>query len=266
MKRSTPVPRSRSRKRSATTPRDLEDSPARVVGRPRGVPPAGYGAFLTDLKERIRQAQVRSALALNRDLINLYLAIGQRILLHQERQGWGQAVVERLSIDLRREFPEMRGFSPRNLWDMRRLFESIRRRRVLRQLVAEIPWGHNLVLLNKVKDVEERLWYLQQTIQNGWSRNILVLQVENQLYHRAGQAPTNFIRTLPEPQSELAQQALKDPYIFDFLTPGSTLRTRSSSMGSCISTARIVTRRWTGARRSKETRRSSSPGSHDTGR
>jgi predicted nuclease of restriction endonuclease-like (RecB) superfamily len=137
--------------------------------------PAGYSVFLEELKDQIRVARVRASLSVNRQMIELYLQVGQRISEQQTHEGWGMSVVERLSRDLRREFPDLRGFSPRNMWDMRRLYESVREHPLLRQLVAEIPWGHNLVLLNGVKNPDKRQWYIRQVIQHGWSRSILIL-------------------------------------------------------------------------------------------
>jgi len=153
-------------------------------------------------------------------LIYLYWDIGKRIVEKQEEMGWGKGIVEQLARDLRREFPEVKGFSARNLWDMRRLYLSYKGHPNLRQAVAEIPWGHNLTLINKVKDQKQREWYICQTIQNGWSRNILVHQIESDLYGRQAIAvkTTNFPETLPSPQSELVEQAIKDPYILDFIT------------------------------------------------
>jgi predicted nuclease of restriction endonuclease-like (RecB) superfamily len=182
----------------------------------------GYEEFLRDLKTRIRSAQIKAALSVNQEMILLYLEIGKAIMERQEREGWGKAIVERLSRDLRHEFPEMKGFSARNLWDMRRFYETYRDQPNLRQLVAEIPWGHNLVLLNAVRDPAQREWYICQTIEYGWSRAILVHQIETDLYGRQATAEkvTNFPTTLPPPQSDLVQQTLKDPYIFDFLTLG----------------------------------------------
>jgi predicted nuclease of restriction endonuclease-like (RecB) superfamily len=177
-----------------------------------------YRSLLSDLKQRIRTAQIKAAVSVNKKMIQLYWDIGHRILTRQSDEGWGKSVVERLSRDLRREFPEMKGFSPRNLWDMRRFSEAYPDESNLRQLVAQIPWGHNLALLNSVKDTVEREWYIHQTVENGWSRSVLVHQIETKLYGRQGTAATNFAKTLPPPQSDLAHQALKDPYIFDFLT------------------------------------------------
>ncbi len=180
----------------------------------------GYDDFLRDLKERIRNAQVRAVLAVNRELVLLYWQIGRDILQRQQQQGWGAKVIERLSADLRSSFPEMKGFSRTNLLYMRAFAEAYSDEQIVQQLAGQIPWFHNCTLLDKVKDPTERRWYIQQTIEYGWSRNILVHQIESGLYHRQGKATTNFDRTLPQPQSELAQQLLKDPYNFDFLSLG----------------------------------------------
>jgi predicted nuclease of restriction endonuclease-like (RecB) superfamily len=186
----------------------------------------GYDDFLRDLKERIRSAQVRAVLAVNRELVLLYWQIGRDILIRQQQQGWGAKVIERLSADLRSSFPEMKGFSLRNLKYMRAFAEAYVEEPNVQQVVAQIPWGHNVRILDRVKDPTERLWYVQQTIQYGWSRNVLVHQIESGLYHRQGKATNNFDRTLPQPQSELAQQLLKDPYNFDFLSLGKDARER----------------------------------------
>ncbi|MEK7288078.1 MAG: PDDEXK nuclease domain-containing protein [Elusimicrobiota bacterium] len=149
----------------------------------------------------------------------------------QKTQGWGLAVVERLSVDLRRDFPDMQGFSPRNLWDMRRFRDEYQNYPKLRGLVAEIPWGQNLTLLNSVKSMAQREWYIRQTLENGWSRTVLVHQIESGLCERQGKAATNFRRTLPEPQSDLAQEIVKDPYTFDFLTLTKGARERELERG-----------------------------------
>jgi len=130
----------------------------------------------------------------------------------------GSKIIDRLAADLRNAFPEMTGFSPRNLKYMRAFAEAWPDGPIVQQLAAQIPWFHNCVILDRVKSPAEREWYIRQTIQNGWSRNVLVHQIESGLYRRQGKALTNFTRTLPAPQSELAQQVVKDPYNFDFLT------------------------------------------------
>jgi predicted nuclease of restriction endonuclease-like (RecB) superfamily len=177
-----------------------------------------YDRLFEEIKSNIARSQQRVSIALNRGLVVMYLDIGRRILERQQIHGWGQSVVERLAKDLSKTFPNMKGFSPRNLWDMRRLFESCSNNAILRQAAAEIPWGHNLVLLNTVKDVKERVWYMRKVVEHGWSRAILIHQIESRLYHKKGQALTNFKQILLPPQSELAHQILKDPYNFDFLT------------------------------------------------
>jgi predicted nuclease of restriction endonuclease-like (RecB) superfamily len=178
----------------------------------------GYDDFLRDLKERVRAAQVRAALAVNRELVLLYWQIGRDILERQEREGWGAKVIDRLSHDLRREFPEMKGFSARNLKYMRAFAQAWPDEAFVQQVAAQIPWFHNCVLLDKLKDPTARAWYAHAAIAHGWSRAILDLQIESRLHERQGKAVTNFVSTLPAPQSELAQQMLKDPYTFDFLS------------------------------------------------
>jgi predicted nuclease of restriction endonuclease-like (RecB) superfamily len=174
-----------------------------------------YDEFLRDLKERIRTAQIKAALAVNRELVLLYWQIGCQILARQKSEGWGAKVVEQLAKDLKSEFPDMTGLSSRNLKYMRTFAEAYPDEAIVQQLVAQIPWGHNVRILDMVKDPEQRLWYIQQTIANGWSRNVLVLQIESRLFERQGSAITNFEQALPKPQSDLAQQLLKDPYNFE---------------------------------------------------
>ena len=182
--------------------------------------PPGYTELLEDLKTRIRKAQIKAALAANRELVLLYWQIGREIIKRQREEGWGAKVIDRLAQDLQREFPEMKGLSSRNLKYMRAFAEAYPDERFVQQVVAQIPWGHNCVLLDKVKDPTERAWYIQQTIEHGWSRNVLVHQIESGLYRRQGKAITNFERTLPAPQSDLARSLIKDPYVFDFLSLG----------------------------------------------
>jgi predicted nuclease of restriction endonuclease-like (RecB) superfamily len=183
-------------------------------------PPEGYIDWLKEIKERIRSAQQKTVLAANSEMIALYWQIGREILERQDQQGWGAKVVDRLADDLRREFPEMKGFSRANLLYMRCLAESWPDSSIVQQLVGQIPWGHNITLLSKVKDCAEREWYARAAIEYGWSRAVLVHQIESKLYSRQGKAITNFDKQLSAPQSELAQQTLKDPYMFDFLGIG----------------------------------------------
>jgi len=185
-----------------------------------------YTAFLRSLKERIRQAQIKAALAVNSELILLYWQIGREILNRQQQEGWGTKVIDRLAQDLKREFPDMSGFSPRNLKYMRAIAEAYSDEQIVLRLIAQIPWGHNQTLLNKLKSYEQRVWYAQKTLENGWSRDVLTLQIESNLFIRQGGAITNFERTLPELDSDLAHQLIKDPYNFDFLTISENVKER----------------------------------------
>ena len=181
--------------------------------------PDGYASLVKELKEHIRRAQSQAALVVNSALIELYWSIGQAIAQQQESAQWGDGVLEQLSQDLRRDFPELKGFSRRNLYRMRAFYLAYRDRpEFVPQVVAQIPWGHNTLLLEKLKEPALREWYARASIQHGWSRAILEAQIETRLHERQGAALTNFKRTLPTPQSELAQQVLKDPYNFDFLS------------------------------------------------
>lgn len=185
---------------------------------PLGLPlSAGYAEVLASLKERIRSAQLQAATAVNRELILLYWQIGREILARQQAAGWGTKIIERLATDLRLAFPDMHGFSPRNLKYMRSFAEAWPEETIVQQLVAQIPWGHNLRILDYVKDPASRAWYVRAAIEHGWSRSVLVHQIESRLRDRQGQATTNFGRTLAHPQSDLAQQITKDPYNFEFL-------------------------------------------------
>jgi predicted nuclease of restriction endonuclease-like (RecB) superfamily len=200
----------------------------------KGVPavvPAGYVEFLADVKQRIQAAQLRASVAVNRELILLYWGIGREILARQRQDGWGTRVIERLARDLRSAFPEMHGLSPRNLGYMKAFAEAWSDEQILQQVVAKLPWGHNVRLIERVKNAAERLWYAEQMLANGWSRNVLVMQIESGLYRRQGKATTNFDRTLPPPQSDLAQQITKDPYNFDFLTLGPEAHERDLERG-----------------------------------
>lgn len=180
-------------------------------------PPEGYGDWLADLKGRIHNAQQRATLAVNRELVLLYWQIGQDILARQAEQGWGAKVIERLAHDLRSAFPEMKGFSPRNLKYMRAFAEAWPDAEFVQAVLAQLPWYHQLALLDKLPGPETRRWYATKAIEHSWSRNILVMQIETRLLERSGKAVTNFQASLPAPQSDLARESLKDPYRFDFL-------------------------------------------------
>lgn len=189
-------------------------------------PPADYHAWLEDLKTRIHTAQQRATLAVNRELVLLYWQIGRDILCRQAQQKWGAKVIDRLANDLRAAFPGMKGFSPRNLKYMRAFAEAWPESEFVQQAVAQLPWGHNVVLLDRLSDAESRLWYAAKAIEHNWSRNILVMQIESRLMERSGAAVTNYATTLPKPQSDLARESLKDPYRFDFLSLGEEAQER----------------------------------------
>ena len=180
-------------------------------------PPAGYADWLADLKGRIHSAQQRATLAVNRELVLLYWQIGRDILQRQAAQGWGAKVIERLAQDLRAAFPEMKGFSRANLMYMRAFAQAWPDAAIVQQAVGQLPWGHNLVLLTRLKDPALRLAYAQSAVTHGWSRNVLNIHIETRRLERGGQAITNFDASLPKPQSDLARESLKDPYRFDFL-------------------------------------------------
>ncbi len=192
---------------------------------------SGYDSFLHDVKQRIQTAQIKAALAVNTELVQLYWSIGRDILARQQEQGWGAKVIQRLSTDLHRAFPEMKGFSRTNLLYMRAFAEAYPDEAIVQQVAGQIPWFHNCILLDKVKSNEARLWYARAVVEHGWSRNVLTHQIETNLYARQGKAITNFERTLPAPQSDLAQQMLKDPYSFDFLTLHKDARERELQEG-----------------------------------
>jgi len=228
-------------------------APKSMVQQPVAQLPADYPELLEELKTRIRASQVKAALSVNRELIHLYWSIGESIVQRQRAEGWGKTVVERLSADLRREFPDISGFSAGNIWRMRAFYfawaeettaqpepemdlsnlaqparESRRKEKLAQparemnfakppETIAEIPWFHNVILIEKVKEPAQRLWYARQTREHGWSRAVLVHQIESNLFGRQGGASTNFASTLPAPQSDLAAEVVKDPYVFEFL-------------------------------------------------
>ena len=196
-----------------------------------GLLPEGYESFLSELKERIRTAQLRASVAVNRELIALYWQIGNGIVERQKIHRWGNAVLDRLGDDLQRAFPGLSGFSRTNLYRMRAFYLAYRDAReivpqavgqmaetCLPEAVAGIPWGHNVVLVEQVKELPARLWYARKAVENGWSRSVLTHWIESGLYERQGKAQTNFEKTLPALQSDLARETLKDPYKFEFLT------------------------------------------------
>ncbi|MCX6318642.1 MAG: PDDEXK nuclease domain-containing protein [Bacteroidetes bacterium] len=194
-----------------------------------------YLHTLSELKEKIRRSQHQTLLTVNRELLRVYWEIGKAILSHQHAKGWGANVIERLADDLKAEFPSIKGISVRNLRYMKSFALAWPDFVILQPVVAElqnidkqpigknlslleqIPWAHHIIILSKVKTMAERIFYIRETIKNEWSKSILSLQIDNQLYQRQGQAITNFEITLPATQSDLAKETLKNPYLFDFL-------------------------------------------------
>ena len=186
-----------------------------------------YSALLNGLKTRIRSAQVKAALAVNQELIMLYWHIGREILTRQQEQGWGSKVIDRLSQDLKQEFPEMKGFSRSNLKYMRAFAQAwpdLPSLPIGQRSADQLPWRHNQALIDKLDSSEERLWYARKSLENGWSRAVLLAQIESDLYQQKRGVVTNFDRTLPQPQSDLAHDIIKDPYHFDFLLVDENIR------------------------------------------
>lgn len=182
--------------------------------------PADYAEWLARLKGHVAAAKARAALSVNQELIRLYHRIGSEILARQNQQGWGARVIDRLAADLREAFPEMKGLSSSNLKYMRFFAENCPDLKIGQQPADQLPWFHIVILLTKLSDPALREWYAGRAIQQGWSRPTLEVQIRNQLHRRQGAAITNFDSRIPEPHAQLAQQALKDPYLFDFLGLG----------------------------------------------
>ncbi len=215
--------------------------------------PVGFPTLLEDIKRRIQLAQTRAVQAVNAELVKVYWDIGRLIAERQQEEGWGAGVIPRLAHDLRNELPEVKGFSERNIKRMLAFYRAYREpgvfssptpkeppalesvpqaaaqtggslivpqpaAQLMDSLLWQVPWFHHVILMEKVKDVNARLWYMQQTLAAGWSRNVLLSMIRSGAHARHGNAVTNFGRLLPPPQSDLARQTLKDPYIFDFLT------------------------------------------------
>ncbi len=182
-----------------------------------GLIPLTYAETLKALQERIRTAQIKASLSVNEKLLELYWDIGKTIVKKQKEEGWGSKVIDRMSKDLKAAFPRMTGLSSRNMLYMKQFAESYPDFAITQQAVAKIPWGHNVILMDRIKDVKKRLWYVHKTIENGWSREVLETWIDSNLYRRHGKAITNFKATMPKAQSDLANEILKDPYHFDFL-------------------------------------------------
>ncbi len=180
--------------------------------------PNGYTEFLEEIKRRIREAQIRASLTVNKELILLYWSIGKSILEKQALEGWGSKIIERMAKDLGTDFPGVSGFSVRNLKYMRKFAEVYPNPEFVQALLAQMPWWHNILLLEKLQHASKREWYAQEVIKNGWSGRVLEEAIRSNLYERKGKAITNFQVRLPAPHSELAKDILKSPYNFSFLT------------------------------------------------
>jgi predicted nuclease of restriction endonuclease-like (RecB) superfamily len=207
-----------------------------------------FTALLADVRGRIQVAQTRAVLAVNAELVRLYWDIGRIIHARQKQKGWGAGVIPRLARALKKELPELKGFSERNIGRMIAFYRQysqpteflplavakLRSPKGLQTTTApseyaslwSIPWAHHVILMDKVAELAARRWYMEQALTNGWSRDSLALQIESRAYARSGKVVSNFSLQLPAPQSELAQQALKDPYVFDFLTLAEPFRER----------------------------------------
>jgi hypothetical protein len=196
------------------------------MGKEMAMMPADYVQWLADIKNRVLAARQRAALAVNAELVSLYWHIGRDILQRQAAQGWGSKVIDRLGRDLREAFPEMKGFSRANLLYMRAFAEAWTDFEIVQQSVGQLPWGHNVLLLNRIKEQEARLFYVQKAIAENWSRATLEVHIKNRLHERQGKAVTNFAARFPAPTSALAQETLKDPYLFDFLSLGEDAQER----------------------------------------
>jgi predicted nuclease of restriction endonuclease-like (RecB) superfamily len=218
----------RRMKKKQTLPGKIKKNERKVMGRaledvaipvaePLVTMPEGYTAFFAAVKERIVRERIKAVLAANAAMVLMYWDIGRQILEKQHAEGWGAKVIDRLSHDLKTAFPDMSGFSPRNLKYMRKFAESWPDRSIVQEVLAQVTWYHNLALLEKVSAPETRLWYARKTVEYGWSRNILAIQIESRCHERQGKAVSNFPVSLPPADSDMAAQVFKDPYVFDFL-------------------------------------------------
>lgn len=188
--------------------------------------PDDYADALGEIKRRIKEERLRAVLSVNSTMVLLYWDVGRVILERQERVGWGAKVIDRLAADLREAFPEMRGFSPRNLKYMRAFAAAWPDPVVVQRVVAQLPWRHNIALIERLGDSDTRLWYAEQAIRNGWSQPILCLQIDGRAHERQGKAITNFPATIAPADTDMAVQAFKDPYLFDFLGSANVNRER----------------------------------------
>ena len=185
-----------------------------------------YNSFLVDIKTQIKLSQQKAFNAVNQEMISLYFNIGKMIDTWQKELGWGAKVIDKLSLDILNEFPTMSGFSTRNLKLMVQFYKEYSNDEFVQPIVAQIPWTHNIILIQKIKDKSLRFWYMEQTLKNGWSKDILSLMINSEVHNRTGNLVSNFSQILPPLESDLVQQSFKDPYRFDFLTITEPFRER----------------------------------------
>lgn len=202
-----------------------------------------YNTWLKELKSKLKSSQIKASIKVNTVLLEFYWELGNEIVEKQKNSTWGSGFLQQLSSDLMIEFPDMKGFSYRNLRAIRQwyLFYSnwpqlvakleIENTKQVISLLIQIPWGHNRAIISKAKDTQEALFYVKKTIENGWSRSVLVHQIESKLYERSGKAISNFENTLPKAQSDLANELIKDPYNFDFLTLSENFKEKELEKG-----------------------------------
>ncbi len=190
-----------------------------------------YLDLVEELKNRVTASRYRAARSINRELLLLYHYIGGEIFKRQNANGWGSKVIEQLSRDLTSNLAGLKGFSPQNLKYMKRFYQEYSADEIGQQPVDQLPWGHHVALIYSVKEKEERLWYVKKAAEHGWSRNVLSMQVETKLFHREGKAVSNFKASLPDPQSDLVKQTIRNPYIFNFLDLGNDAHEREVERG-----------------------------------
>ena len=179
--------------------------------------PSWYPDLLASVSDRIATGRPQAIAAANREMLATYWAIGSDILARQQQEGWGARVIDRLSADLRERFPEAKGYSPRNLKYMRAFAAAWPDPAIVQGSLAQLPWYHQIALIEKLPTADLRLWYAAQAIEQGWSRDVLAHQITMRFHEQAGKAVTNFAATMPPADSDLAQQATRDPYLFDFV-------------------------------------------------
>ena len=198
----------------------------------KAIKDANYLNWLGVLKQQFRQAQLKAVVKVNQELLQFYWHLGNEILINQQQAQWGEGFLTQLSQDLMAEFPEVKGFSVRNLKYIRqwRSFYAAIGQQAVAQL-CQLPWGHNIAIISKSQSTKEALYYAQNALTYGWSRAVLIHQIESGLWQREGKALSNFAKTLPVAQSDLAQQSLKDPYVFDFLTLSKDYNERELEQG-----------------------------------